>query len=161
MDDTQPELRDRHRSRRHYLWKAASNRCALVVGCALVVFSGFMLWPSYGSFWLVVQIYFALPSQMRIFLRAICSPTAYFTCFGLAAIFGVWLSFRSAKRIKAIPYVPPIQSRLDALPASETLVRGSEEPRYAPHELLRATRAGVDAAANDLLRPQPDLESKS
>src|SRR5205085_193904 len=65
-------------------------------------------------------------------------------CAGLALITLCLLGiagFNAAglfKEAKAIPYVPPVADHLEALPAEEILVRGSDQPVTAPEQLLSA-----------------------
>ena len=58
-----------------------------------------------------------------------------------------------ARRLPTISYVPPVSDQIAALPAEETLLRGSDEPAAGPGELLRAAQSGTLQPSKDLLRP--------
>jgi hypothetical protein len=79
-----------------------------------------------------------------------------FTGLGLAVstiafrLFQATLS--SIKEVRALPYVPPVQEHLAALPAEEVLLRGAEQPAAAPEQLLRAAHKGDRTETAELLR---------
>jgi hypothetical protein len=98
------------------------------------------------------------------FLRESFDPFAYLilaSLFALIIVFGflAWIAAKpsglSSLDATSIPYVPPVNQQIAALPADAVLVRGSDEPPTSSDELLRAAREGADAEAAELLRAEP------
>ena len=60
------------------------------------------------------------------------------------------------RHAKAIPYVASVRKQLANLPAEGILLRGSEQPVAATHELLRAAHEGEKMRPVDLLRAEQE-----
>jgi hypothetical protein len=120
--------------------------------------------PAHVSMWIwaVVCAMFALLTVIGAFTYWIPDegpePNILSFCVGMGiAIYltSCWFrKWRSAReKLAAIPFVPPATKQLSTLPAEEILVRGSDQPSATAEELLRASQAGTDLEAEELLRP--------
>jgi hypothetical protein len=65
----------------------------------------------------------------------------------------------AAKNVKSIPYVPPVREQITALSADEILLRGSDHPVVAPHELLRVAHNRPETDTEELLRPTENIST--
>jgi hypothetical protein len=78
--------------------------------------------------------------------------SAYAIVTGPITLLGIW-NLREAKQIaERASYVPPVKEQIEALPAEEVLVRGSDQPAATCDELLRATNEVSQTPAEELLR---------
>ncbi len=136
--------------RRPYLRNAFLNICSLSGSASIVIFCGFMLWPSWGSLWILCTICHSLPSQASMFLREVYSPTTYHATLGIMAIIGVSMSRRPVTNLAALWCVLLIHRQLNGLSAHEVLLRGSIYPARASHELLRAAQNAMTNATESL-----------
>jgi hypothetical protein len=137
--------------RRDYLCrKTAANALAGVVGCATLCFMVFaallgvplaLMFIMFGA----SHGFQALPQFLfvgALILAAIC---------GLSVL-GSRLYNRLDQTARFIPYVPPVQDQIAALPADEILLRGSNQPAASKDELLRADQRIQQSTADELLR---------
>jgi hypothetical protein len=133
-------VKDAAQKRRDYLVaKAKIHSISETSRIAVVIFTigtGFMFLVDFGHF---------LPTWVVLIaglLNAVLAAVAY------------RIMKRADARAKALTYVPPVAEQIAALPASDVLLRGSEQPIAAPEELLRAAQTGSETASEELLRAQ-------
>ena len=142
-------LEDRARRRRQYLLEKTTASTLAVVGCCIAfVFA-------------LVAVFFAVPFLFLLFLSinmgGVDLMFAAVYVFGLLALAGIAvlggrLYSSSEQKARFMPYVPPVDEQIAALPAESILLRGSAVPTASPEELLRAARPGTVGASEELLR---------
>ena len=155
---------DPAKKRREYLQRIADARSAsflwgcTAMGLAMVAMSGFQFALDYNP-----NAPTHIVSDFQL-LRSFLGPIfdRVLPLFGMVpgtlAAAAVWASWFCRAKAREIDYVPTVAEQIAVLPASELLLRGSDETSTATCELLRVARMNP---AEDLLRPESGIVGAS
>jgi len=150
---------DAAKRRQAYLRVTYASRVALALGSALGLLCVMLLYVLASTYYSSDPGMMRLVSSMRwlhwswgAFIDLASGPAPVVSGLCIAGLSGIFLSYSSARRLKALPYVPPVAEQIALLPAADILVRGSDQPSAAPDELLRAAREGAAPSNEELLR---------
>jgi hypothetical protein len=125
-------MEDPAKKRRAYLSKKATFTILAIVAVLFSVYGGCI-----GLVVTVLQILYPVGTTEPPFWVWIL----VLSLMGVGGALGVR---SSTKRLKSLPYVPPVHEQLSGLRADEVLLRGSDEPTATPEELLRPAREGAE-----------------
>ena len=140
-------MKDAAKKRRRYLWRLCSMMSLCAIGGIITIV---------GTIAAVIlaQMAWTLSTPHRV--PAIDMPWSMTLPFVMIPIviasMGFWMSRAFLGKSRTLPYVPPLAGPVAALPAKDILVRGSDEPKAAPWELLRAAHSDRSAPNQELLR---------
>src|SRR5205807_2266285 len=133
-------VEDREAKRRRYLVRKATANTLAFIGCGT------------AFCFVLLAVFFAVPFLFLLFLSmnrgGLDAGFAAGYVFGLLVLVGLAslggrLYRTSEQAARFMPYVPPVDDQVAALPAEEVLVRGSAEPTDPSKELLRAAHEGA------------------
>ena len=163
---TKPRV-DAAKKRRRYLQETYISRVALASGCALGLLCATLL------FVLASTYYSTDPGTIRMvnstpwlywswgaFIDLASGPAPVVSSLCIVGLSSIFLSYSSARRLKTIPYVPPVAEQIAALPAGQLLLRGSDQPAAASGELVRASSYTKENRASELLRAEPSIQNR-
>ena len=146
MSRTQPGKReDAAAKRREYLRAKVGMVAIIGFGAALILAIAFVTLA-------VISNVFSRMHLMDISIMVMCA--VFLAIAGVLTYAGVDAVRIAHKQSAALPFVPPVDEQIAALPAVEILVRGSEPPAAQPEELLRAAQRGVETDPTELLRAE-------
>ena len=143
---------DAEKKRRAYLREVnsanakATGGCLLLAICVLLTLCGALGLLCALGFFLSETVADGAISGIATVLFVAGVPTAL-------GLLGTRLICKKMSSIPRIPYVPPVEEQIAALPAA-VLLRGSDEPTATPGELLRAAREATATDTDELLRAE-------